>query len=522
MPSIDITSTADTSGIDAASEALAQLDAAAGGSGGGLGDFSSAAGDANSSAGELAGGVQDVSVVMSSGEGSVRAIHSALREFEVAAQEPIGPMHDLNEATGGMAEGMMRVAPALVAAAASGNPAIIAFAGLGAAMELLGVGSQSAGPKINSAASSLVELQSGAQPVPPTLSAGADAISSLMAVAGGSGASIGTFNASLNSTKIAGSNVSASFNQLHTDVGKYDDDLAAGNDTTSDAAHVQADYAQYINLTSAAHGSLSSAQVISTSGAASFGAALEEQGAATVKAATGLDITTSAGRSSAVQLEQTAQTFDNAGASSGQLMSGLLEAANGQVVLAGASGAAGDDLGQFTGSALDASAASAELASSQQQAAADGNIMGSSLMSVVDDLNAATGAAETYGQALQQSQQTEYGGMTPSTNANWGTSPMAVGTGAPALASGAIVTQPTLAWVGEDEPEMVIPFSKMGGAGISPLGSGLGGSGGVNITNTITVYITGAINGVSDLNNAVQNAFRQLYLSGQLRGYGVS
>ena len=67
-------------------------------------------------------------------------------------------------------------------------------------------------------------------------------------------------------------------------------------------------------------------------------------------------------------------------------------------------------------------------------------------------------------------------------------------------ATGGIVTQPTMALIGEAGPEAVVPLSQMPGA--SPLG-GVGGGGG-----TTTINIT--VNGVSgeDVVNAIQNETR--------------
>ena len=63
--------------------------------------------------------------------------------------------------------------------------------------------------------------------------------------------------------------------------------------------------------------------------------------------------------------------------------------------------------------------------------------------------------------------------------------------GIPGLAAGGIVTQPTLAMIGEGGPEAVIPLDRMGG----------GGSG-------ITVNVMGGLSTSAEIGQAVVNAIR--------------
>lgn len=67
-----------------------------------------------------------------------------------------------------------------------------------------------------------------------------------------------------------------------------------------------------------------------------------------------------------------------------------------------------------------------------------------------------------------------------------------VSTGANALtklATGGIVNSPTIALVGEDGPEAVIPLSMMGKGSVTPLGSGVGSGGGVVININGGTYL---------------------------------
>lgn len=100
------------------------------------------------------------------------------------------------------------------------------------------------------------------------------------------------------------------------------------------------------------------------------------------------------------------------------------------------------------------------------------------------------------------------------------------------LASGGLVTKPTLAVVGEAGPEMVIPLSQMGGvqtdrSGIAPLpvpGGAAGGVGTGGYSPTYAISITAPSGSASDIKTAVQQALdehdRQLYR--QLNALGAT
>jgi hypothetical protein len=62
--------------------------------------------------------------------------------------------------------------------------------------------------------------------------------------------------------------------------------------------------------------------------------------------------------------------------------------------------------------------------------------------------------------------------------------------GIPGLAAGGIVTQPTLAMIGEGGPEAVIPLDRMGGGG------------------GITVNVMGGLSTSAEIGQAVVNAIR--------------
>lgn len=71
--------------------------------------------------------------------------------------------------------------------------------------------------------------------------------------------------------------------------------------------------------------------------------------------------------------------------------------------------------------------------------------------------------------------------------------------GIPKLATGGIVTSPTIAMIGEAGPEAVVPLNRMGS---------MGGA-------TVNIVINGSVTSEGDLVNAIRNAILQGQNNGQ-------
>ena len=551
MPNIDITTTADTSGIDQAGAALDQLNAAAGGAGGGLGGFTAAAGEAGDGASQLDSSVQDVSVSMSHGEGSFRAVRTALNELAKDANSPVGPMSELNDATGGATEAVLKAAPVILHLGEAFGPLGVA-AGVGiSVMNLLAENSKQVQVPINGAAASLVTMQDGAQGLKPSMDVGINAIGKFIDQAGGADITQKSFNATLKSTQAGADVASGGVTQLYSDYTKYNAELQASTASgitfageSQLGAKVQEEYAASVQKAGQATSDTTSlmsefggATTDAAGGTDAAGASAQTMGSSFASAVGMVAFTQDALGNVSGSASGASSSFGDAGSSASAAGGQFNAASVGAGAMSGGLSAAGDSASGAGGSLNGVSSAAmvasdafaqtktgaAELAASQAEVASQAGPMGSALMSVVAALNAETGAAQSAGQALQASQQITGGGMTPATNPNWGTSPMASGTGGiPALATGGVVTGRTLAWLGEDETEYVIPQSQVGSAfSLGLPGGGAGSSGAVNI-GPINIYVTGDRNGNLDgqsIVNQIIVPLQQAFLAGRFRGF---